>query len=703
MKTEIETKKLLTRYGIATTSPRLATSAEMARRIVAEIGMPCALKVVSADIVHKVDAGGVRLSVTEESAAEAFESIMAACTASSPDAAIDGVLVEEMVSAGLEVFIGARVDPDYGPIVLFGPGGSGVEQGVKPTAALAPIGEAEAFGLVDAAFPGRFANDRAASRAELARCLLAVAGRDGLIMQEDVSELDVNPIIVTESQAVAVDAVADGSSIAMPVRDGETMDAAIARRRARLSGLDALFDPKAIAFVGASTSKDKIGYHLIKNLVEFGFTGSIYPIHPTANEICGLKAYPTVKAIPHEVDRAFIAVGSNQVPGVLAECKEKGVKVAQVLTAGFSEFSRDSAELERRILDQVADGPMRMVGPNCIGTFSASAKMAIGAARYNPVEPGNITFFSQSGTFAGDVVRRAQVWGLPLGRALSCGNCADVDMLDLLLYADADPTTEIVAFYVESLRDPGLFFRFASGMRKPVVILRGAQTEQGQVAASSHTAALATDKLLWEAGVVRSGVIQVSNVEDLMDTLQALSVHGRGPGNRLALFGSGGGVSVTASDAASGAGLRIAPLAAGTGEGLKRFGIPGTSVANPIDIPVWGLRDGDRYIFEEIINLLKSDDNVDRIVVFVEMGWVMDFIENDELGLVALEQICDSIARARPDGPPMSLALRTSGDNYQDDFVRKQRVRFLNKGISVYPSTSRAVRAQARLVHEPRY
>ena len=202
------------------------------------------------------------------------------------------------------------------------------------------------------------------------------------------------------------------------------MDTAIARRRARLPGLDALFGPKAIAFVGASTSKDKIGYHLIKNLVEFGFTGSIYPIHPTASEICGLKAYPTVKAIPHEVDRAFIAVGSNQVPGVLAECREKGVKVAQVLTAGFSEFSRDSAELERRMLDQVADGPMRMVGPNCIGTFSASAKMAIGAARYNPVEPGNITFFSQSGTFAGDVVRRAQVWGLPLGRALSCGSSA---------------------------------------------------------------------------------------------------------------------------------------------------------------------------------------------------------------------------------------------------------------------------------------
>lgn len=701
MKTEIESKQLLNRYGIATTTPRLAGSGDEARRIVAEIGAPCAMKVVSPDIVHKVDAGGVRLSVTQDGAADAYSSIVEACAASNPKARIDGVLVEEMIPAGLEVFIGARLDPDYGPVILFGPGGSGVEQRARPQAALAPIGAAEAGTLIDAAFPGRFA-DAQASRDALARYLLAVGGAEGLIMRENIGELDINPIIVSDLKAVAVDAVAGGEPANGRARDEAAMDRAIAARRERLKGMDALFDPKAIAFVGASTSKDKLGYHLIKNLVDFGFTGEIYPIHPTADEICGLKAYPSVSAIPREVDRAFIAVGSKQVPGVLAECKDKGVKVAQVLTAGFSEFSSDSSGLERAMLAQVADGDMRMVGPNCIGTFSASTRMAIGAARYNPVEPGGITFFSQSGTFAGDVVRRAQVWGLPLGRALSCGNCADIDMLDLLLQADADPDTAIVAFYMESLRDPGLFFRAAARMSKPVVILRGAQTEQGQVAASSHTAAMATDKLLWEAGIAQSGVIQVSNVDELMDTLLALHVHGRGPGDRLAIFGSGGGVSVTASDAAARAGLRILPLDPATGDGLKRFGVPGTSVANPIDIPVWGLRDGDRYIFEEIVNLLKVDPNVDRMVVFVEMGWVMDFIENDELGLVALERICDSIANARPDGAPISLALRSSGDKYQDDFVRAQRIRFLEKGISVYPSTSRAVRAQARLLHEPR-
>jgi acyl-CoA synthetase (NDP forming) len=697
MKTEIESKQLLARYGIATTNPTLATSATMAADVVRRLGQACALKVVSPDIVHKVDAGGVRLSVTSEQAADAYQSIIDACRQSHPDAAIEGVLVEEMVPSGLEVFIGARIDRDYGAVVLIGQGGSGVEQRSKPVAALAPLDGDMVFALIDAAFPGHFANGGEAGREVLARYLLAVGGRDGLMMREMIDEIDINPVIVNGSTAIAVDAVA-GESAERLLRSDEDIAQAISQRKARLGGLDAIFDPKAIAFVGASTSKDKLGYQLIQSLVEFGFTGKIYPVHPTATEICGLKAYPSVASIPAEVDRAYVAVGNKLVPDVLAQCRDKGVKVAQVLTAGFSEYSGDSAGLEQAMLDQIAAGTMRMIGPNCIGTFSSSTRMAIGAPRYNPTAPGGITFYSQSGTYAGDVVRRAQVWGLPVARALSCGNCADLDMLDLLLFADSDPNTTIVAFYIESLRDPGLFFRAARAMKKPVVILRGGMTEQGQVAASSHTAALATDRVLWDAGLAQSGVIQVSSMDDLMDTLLALSVHGRSKGSRLALFGSGGGVSVTSSDVAAKAGLTIPALQDITGDGLRRFGIPGTSVANPIDIPVWGLRDGERYIFEEIINLLKADGHIDRIVVFVEMGWVLDFIENEIEGLKALDAICASIARARPDGAPMSLALRSSGDKYQDDFVREQRIKLMKQGISVYSTTSRAVRAQARLV-----
>ena len=700
MKTEIESKSLLARYGIATTRPRLATSAAEAEAIVAEAGAPCALKVVSPDIVHKVAAGGVRLSVLPGAAGEAFSSIMADCRASKPDARIDGVLIEEMIDPGLEVFVGARVDPQYGAVLLVGPGGSNVEQGQKPAAALAPVTPQIVDELIETAFPDAFNGKGRESRDVLTRYILAIGGADGMMMREKIGELDVNPIIVNGAGAVAVDAVVGDLAPELDVRrmsDGE-VDALLDARRSRLGNIGrALFDPASIAFVGASTQKEKLGYRVIRNMLDFGYKGEIYPIHPSADEICGLKVYKSVSDIPHKVERAYVAVGNKQVPDVLRACRQKGVQVAQVLTAGFSEYSSDSGDLEQRMLDEVAAGDMRMVGPNCMGTFSASARIALAAPRYCPTEPGGISFFSQSGTFAGDVTRRAQVMGLPLGRVLSCGNCADLDLLDYLLYAEQDPATEIVAFYVESLAEPGLFFRAAQRMTKPVVILRGGTTEQGLTAASSHTAALATDRALWKAGLDQSGVLQVDGIDQLMDALLVLTAHGRVKGNRLGIFGSGGGVSVTSSDAAARAGMVIPQLDQETQDGLKRFGVPGTSVSNPIDIPVWGLRENGRYILEEIINLLKVDSHVDSVVVYVEMGSIMDFAEDDEDGLGQLREICESVARARRDGPAISLSLRSSGDKLQDDFVREQRVKLLPHGIAVFSSTARAVWAQSML------
>lgn len=700
MKTEIESKSLLAKYGIATTQPRLATSPAAASVIASEIGKPCVLKVVSPDIVHKAAAGGVRLSVPADEAAEAFTAIIEACRASHPNARIDGVLVEEIVAPGLEVFLGARIDPQYGAVLLLGPGGSNVEHGQKPAAALAPVTPQIADELITAAFPDAFKGKGPESRALLTRYILAIGGADGLMMWEPIGELDVNPIIVNGTGAIAVDAVAGELPKGKDSRrlaEAE-LDAALDSRRARLRDLGALFDPASIAFVGASTQKEKLGYRVIRNMLDFGYVGQIYPIHPSADEICGLKVYKSVMDIPGQVERAYVAVGNKQVPEVLRACREKGVRVAQVLTAGFSEYSADSGDLEQKMLDEVHAGEMRMVGPNCMGTFSASARIALAAPRYCPTEPGGITFFSQSGTFAGDVTRRAQVMGLPLGRVLSCGNCADLDLLDYLLYADQDPATEIVAFYVESLAEAGLFFRAAQRMSKPVVILRGGSTEQGLTAATSHTAALATDRALWKAGLDQAGVLQVDTIDDLMDALLVLTAHKRLAGNRLGIFGSGGGVSVTSSDAAARAGMAIPQLGAGTKEGLRRFGVPGTSVSNPIDIPVWGLRENGRYILEEIINLLKVDRQIDTVIVYVEMGSIMDFAEDEEDGLTQLREICESVARARQDGPAISLALRSSGDKLQDDFVRKQRVKLLQNGIAVFSSAARAVRAQANLL-----
>jgi len=701
MKNEIESKALLRRYQFDTTSPLLARSADEATQFAGRSSAPVAMKIVSADVVHKVAAGGVALGIAAADAADTFTRLTAAVRASHPDAKIDGVLVEDMIPSGCEIFIGARHDAQFGDVVLVGLGGSNVERGPKPAVALAPITEARAVDLLKTGIEDAGVSLDPAVRQTLIRYILSVAGPGGMLEAERLSELDINPIIVGNGRAIAVDAVV--AQREEPSAKSPTTDEAVAARRARLQGLSALFEPDAIAFVGASTSPGKLGYRIIRNILDFGYQGKVYPVHPTASEICGVKAYPSVESIPGEVDRAFVTVGATQVPAMVAACARKGVKVTQVLTAGFSEWSAgaessNAHDLEAELRTVLSSTAMRMVGPNCIGTFSASRRIAMGAPRSCPSQSGNITFISQSGTFAGDVVRRAAVQGIPVGRVLSCGNCFDLDLVDYLLFCEDDPNTDLIAFYAESISDSGLFFRTAERASKPIVMLKGGTTDQGLTAASSHTAALATDEALWAAAVKQAGILQVDGIGELMDALLIFSAHRELRGNRLGIFGSGGGVSVTSSDAAARAGMIVPKLGADTAKALSRFGVPGTSVANPIDIPVWGLKEGDRYILEEIADLLKRDPAIDSIICYIEMGSIMDFADSEAAGRAQLEEIGASIRRASSDGPKISLVLRSAGDKVQDDFVREQRTSLVENGIAVFGSTAQAVRAHAKLL-----
>jgi len=662
------------------------------------------MKVVSADIVHKVAAGGVLLNVSADRAAAAFKHIMEACKASCPDAAIDGVLVEEMIAGDIELFIGARIDSDYGPVVLLGLGGTGVEDGPAPAAALAPLTHGEAEELMNNAFPPSILHRLpSTTRHELKEYLLAVAGPEGILFREDVGELDINPVIVGDSGLIAVDAVVGELSpeLSKQRRSNAQVDEALAERRMRLEGLSALFNPKSIAFIGASTSPSKLGYRNLRNLIDFDFTSPLYPIHPSADEICGKRAYRSILDVPSDIERAYIAVAAKDVPAALAECTQKGVKVAQVLTAGFSEWTGgeagDPRSSDNFLRNAFEDSEMRVVGPNCLGTFSVSGRLTMGSARYCPQGPGGITFISQSGTFAGDLVRRAQVIGLPVGQVLSCGNCLDLDFTDYLLFCEDDAETNIIVLYAESINDPGLFFRATARVTKPIVIFRGGATDQGLAAASSHTAALTTDKALWEAAIRQHGILEVNTLRDLIDILTIHTAHGTTRGNRLGVFGSGGGVSVTSADFAAKQGMQILPLAKKTASQLQNFAGPGTSVSNPIDIPVWGLQKDGEYILEGIINCLKDDSNIDSVIVYIEMGSIMDFVDHEQDGLHQLEQICDSVARCSPHGPQISLVLRSTGDKVQEDFLREQRFKMLGQGIAVFASTTAAVHAHSML------
>jgi acyl-CoA synthetase (NDP forming) len=689
---ENEAKALLARYSIPVTTPGLATSLREAERLVKDIDGPVALKVASKDIPHKARIGGVRLGVTQSTLAKAYEDITNAGK-KVLGARLSGVIVEPMIPSGLEVIVGAMRDPIFGPVVMLGAGGSGVEQNAAVAFGLAPLNEDSARRLVRE-FEEKRELTKAAMSA-LVRVLLSVGGPEGLLFREAVSELDINPLIVNGDGVIAVDAHAVLDEQSTP-RD-DCVPPSVKERRELFNSLRPAFAPEGIVVVGASTKPDKLGFSVIKNLVEYGFAGPIYAIHPTANNIYGCSSYPSITALPGEVDRAIVIVPAKSVANTLRECAAKGVRVAQIYSAGFSEWSEDGKGLEDEIRKVVADAGIRVIGPNTIGTFCAHGGLTLTAPRYSPRAGGGIAFIAQSGTYALDVISRSRVMGLPLGISMSCGNCVDLGPVEYLAYLAEDPKTEVIAMYLESTADAGRFFRLAKNIKKPLVLLKGGRTSAGIRAASSHTGALASDIRLWRDAARQAGAILVDDINQLMDVLLALTAfRGKQIGAKLGLFTSGGGVSVGAADTAASAGIRMAELSKNTQLALSKYGAPGTSIKNPVDIPVWGLKTGNGFIFDQMINTLASDEGVDSIIACVEMGSVFSFTADEVTGVEEMERITESIARAKSD-KPTSAVFRTSGDKIQDDYVRTVRPLLLRNGISVYPSVEAAIRAHAAI------
>jgi acyl-CoA synthetase (NDP forming) len=686
--TEAEAKGVLARYGIPVTHPNLVRSREAAERTAAEFATAVAMKISSPDIPHKSINGCVRLSVSPAQAGNAYDEIVAAAGAVD-GARIDGVIVEAMAAPGVEIILGASRDPEFGPVVMFGTGGSSVEKRRDVEFRLAPLTPDQAGELVRSAGVsealGRHARDA------LAEIVLSVAGADGILFREPVTELDINPLIVSTDGILAVDAhmtlAADGTAavVGPPPNHGSTLN----------DLLKAVFEPSAIVVVGASTRPDKLGFAIIRNLVEFGFRGPLYAVHPTANNIYGCPTFARVEDVPDGVDRAIVAVAASEVPDTLRALADHGVRVAQVYSAGFAEWSEEGRSFEGRIREVTADTGLRVIGPNTIGTFSAAARMTLTAPRYSPKSPGTISFIGQSGTYVLDVISRSAVMGLPLDKALSCGNCVDLGPVDYLSFLASDTRTEVIGMYLETVREAGSFFRLAATVDKPIVLMKGGRSDAGLRAASSHTGALATNMALWTSSARQAGLILVDSIDEMLDVFLMLAAFGhRKVGRDVALFTSGGGISVGAADTAAAVGLRMVDLDQRSSQALARFGVPGTSVRNPIDIPVWGLKSGDRFIFGEMIDTLAADPGVQSVIACVEMGSVFSFSADEASGIEQMERIFESIVAAKTP-VPVAVVFRSSGDRVQDDFLREVRPRMLVHGIAVFPSVDRAMRSLA--------
>lgn len=360
------------------------------------------------------------------------------------------------------------------------------------------------------------------------------------------------------------------------------------------SSLQALFEPRSVAVVGASGSPGKVGHSIVKNLVEAGYQGTIWPVNPKGGAILGLDAIASIAGLPGAPDLAVICIPPALVVGALEELGARGTRAAIVITAGFKEIGREGYALEQALVEVARRHSMALLGPNCLGLCNTTAGLNATFAAGQPA-PGSVAFFSQSGALCTAILDWALGENIGFSKFVSLGNKAVLDESDMLRYLSRDPQTRVVLGYVESVEDGQRFVRVAREVtpHKPVIMIKSGTTAAGAKAASSHTGAMAGSEQAYGAAFAQAGVIRVADVASLFNLAQAFSTQPLPQGPNLAIVTNSGGPGIMAADAVERSGLLMAPLSGRTVDALMHALPPFASAYNPVDII--GDAGADRY------------------------------------------------------------------------------------------------------------
>ncbi len=345
--------------------------------------------------------------------------------------------------------------------------------------------------------------------------------------------------------------------------------------------INSVLQPKSIAVVGASATPGKIGYTVLNNLIKDGYQGKIYPINPSATEILGLKAYPTVNDVTEPIDAAIITVPAKFMPDVTKECGQKGIKGMIIISSGFSEVGNRA--LEDEIVGIAKQYGMRILGPNIVGILSNSDKMNGSFAPFLPL-PGKASLVSQSGALLIALDAATFTRRVGFDKLISIGNMSDLDIADLVTWLNDDPNTSCISLYVEGFKDGRRFIDACVNSKKPIIALKAGVSAHGAAAAASHTGSLAGAAKIYGAAFQQAGVIQAKDLNDLFNRTQALSLQPPMQGDNLLIITNGGGVGVLATDAAEKAGLPLQFAPQDVQLELKKHMPDFGSAKNPVDL-----------------------------------------------------------------------------------------------------------------------
>ena len=383
------------------------------------------------------------------------------------------------------------------------------------------------------------------------------------------------------------------------------------------SNLDFIFRPRSTAVIGASNREGSVGRALFSNVLMNSYTGVVYPVNMTAKSVLGVKAYQTVLQIPDEVDLAVLIIPALAVPAVLAECGQKKVKGAVVISAGFKELGPNGAQLELAVRDRARKYGIRLIGPNCFGVIDSSPQVRLNATfgRFMPAF-GNIALVSQSGAVGLSALEYAISEDVGLSKFASIGNKADINENDLLAYLRDDPETDVIMLYLEDLVHPTEFMRIARETTshlekpKPILAIKAGRTTEGAKAASSHTGALAGSDAAYDAFFAQARILRVDTINELFAKGVALAYQPAPRGRRVAIVTNAGGVGIMATDACIRNGLKLAQLSEKTRTELKKHLPVTASTNNPVDV----IGDADENRYRAAFELLMADENVDALL-----------------------------------------------------------------------------------------
>ena len=376
--------------------------------------------------------------------------------------------------------------------------------------------------------------------------------------------------------------------------------------------METILSPKSVAIVGVSSDAQKVGSVLLRNLLEGGYNGKVYPINPKYEELQGRKAYPDILSVEEEIDLVCIALPYQFVEEIVDQCVEKKVKTVLIVTAGFSETGDEGRELEERITNKLKGANIRLIGPNCLGFINNKAKLNLTFARNNPGD-GNIAFISQSGAFCTAILDAASESNSGFSHVISVGNKADINENELLPYFINNPQIKAIAIYLEEFSDGKEFVSIAQRSKKPILLIAPGSSEKSKQAISSHTGSLASSYDTVLAAVKKANIILAENSEELYKLIELVDMGYIPKGKRVAIVSNAGGPGITAVDRAEIEGLEIVDLGEKTTQKLKQELPIEASFNNPIDI----LGDGksDRYAYA--IETVLEDINVDSVVVLL--------------------------------------------------------------------------------------